>query len=116
MLAPALPLLAGVTPGRPRPAASAAPWGCSTGSGPGASHRALGIPLRSLFNEAPCLIGTGCPAFIKRALAGGGLGDGPDLGMLDPRPDPQSWGRQGETVATESFGAGRPGLGARAGA
>lgn len=71
--------------------------GCSTSSGPGASHRALGRPLCSLFNEAPCLIGTGRPAFIKRALAGGGFGDGPDLGMLDLWPDPQSWGGQRET-------------------
>lgn len=52
-------------------------------SGPGASHRALGRPLRSLLNQAPGLIGTGRPVFIKRALAGGGSRDGPDLRMLD---------------------------------
>lgn len=97
MLAPALPPLAGVTRSRPCPVAGTVPWGCSTSSGPGASHRALGRPLRSLFNEAPCLIGTGRPVFIKRALAGGGFRDGPDPRILDPRPDPGGWGRQGET-------------------
>lgn len=96
MLAPALPPLARATPGRPCLAAGTTPWGCSASSGPRANHRALGRPLHSLFNEAPCLIRTGRPAFIKRALAGGGFGDGPDLRMLDPRLDPQTWGRQRE--------------------
>lgn len=96
MLAPARPSFAGVTPSHPCPDAGTVPWGCSTSSGPGASHRALGRPLRSRFNEAPCLIGTGRPVFIKQALAGGGFRGGPGLRILNSRPDPEGWDRQGE--------------------
>lgn len=71
----------------------------------------------SLFNEAPCLIRAGRPAFIKRELwREEGLGTVLTWGYWTCGQTCIARVSRGKLVATVNFGAGWPGLGARAGA